>query len=98
MIISGNVLYGTAEAGGDYGKGTIFSLVLPTGPELSAIRSGTSLVITWPTNATGFTLQSVTNLASTNWATVSPSPVVVNGQYTVTNAISGTRKFYRLIQ
>jgi hypothetical protein len=27
-----------------------------------------------------------------------PAPVVVNGQNTVTNGISGSQKFYRLIQ
>ncbi len=47
---------------------------------------------------TGFTLQSATNLCSPVWSTNSPAPVIVNGQNTVTNPISGTPKFYRLIQ
>jgi uncharacterized repeat protein (TIGR03803 family) len=98
LVLSGNTLYGTADNGGQNDFGTIFSLSLPTGPQLSTIHSGTNLVITWPTNATGFTLESVTNLGSTNWSTVSPPPVVINGQNTVTNAISGAKKFYRLYQ
>jgi hypothetical protein len=68
-------------------------------PVLAIIRSGVNVVLTWPTNAAGFTLQSTTNLASSAvWSTNLPSPVVVNTNNIVTNAISGTRKFYRLIQ
>jgi len=51
------------------------------------------------TNATGLSLQSTTNLVSPGaWTTVSPAPVIVNGQNTVTNPISGMRQFYRLSQ
>jgi len=51
------------------------------------------------TNAAGFILQSTTNLVSPAvWSAVSPGPIVVNGQNAVTNPISGTKKFYRLIQ
>jgi len=32
------------------------------------------------------------------WTTVSPSPGILNGQYTVTNHISGAQQFYRLSQ
>lgn len=40
-----------------------------------------------------------TNLAPlVVWATNLPAPVVVNGQNTVTNPISGTRPFFRLSQ
>jgi hypothetical protein len=55
--------------------------------------------LTWPTNAAGFTLQFTTNLGSSAvWTTNSPAPVVVNGQNTVTNPISGAQQFYRLSQ
>jgi hypothetical protein len=55
--------------------------------------------MTWPTDAAGFTLQSTTNLVSPAvWSTVAPAPVVINGQNTFIEAISGTRKFYRLSQ
>jgi hypothetical protein len=68
----------------------------------TAITSGSgtaasSLIIAWPTNSPALTLQSTTNLIPpTLWATVSPAPVVVNGQYTVTNIISGAQQFFRL--
>jgi len=63
------------------------------------ILSGANVVLTWPTNAIGFTLQSTTNLVSPAvWSDVSPGPVVVNGQNAVTNPVSGPKKFYRLSQ
>jgi hypothetical protein len=68
-------------------------------PRLTIIRSGTNVVLTWPANATGFALQSTTNLVSPAvWSAVSPAPVVVNTNNAVTNTISGARKFYRLSQ
>ena len=63
---------------------------------LNVQRSDSALVLTWPTNLTGFTLQSTTNLAAETWAASLPAPVVLNGQYTVTNPISGPRQFFRL--
>src|ERR1017187_532128 len=64
---------------------------------LTIIRSATNVILTWPTNATGFTLRSTTNLVSPAvWTTVVPGPVAVNGNNTVTNPISGTLQFYRL--
>jgi hypothetical protein len=66
-------------------------------PQLTIIPSGANVILTWPANAAGFTLQSTTNLVSPAvWITNSPAPVVVNGQNAVTNPISGTQKFYRL--
>ena len=103
LILSGNTLYGTASGGGRSGVGTVFSLSLgsvsaPT-PTLAIRSSGANVLLTWPTNATGFALQSTTNLSSpAAWTNVSPGPVVVNGQNAVTDPASGTNKFYRLSQ
>jgi formylglycine-generating enzyme required for sulfatase activity len=63
---------------------------------LSIARAGNQVVLFWPTKATNYVLQSTTNLLPVAWSPVSPAPVVVNGQNTVTNPISGTRQFYRL--
>jgi hypothetical protein len=57
-----------------------------------------NVILTWPTNVSGFTLQSTTNLVPSAWSTNSPLPDIVNGQFTVTNAISGTQQFYRLFK
>ena len=70
-------------------------------PQLTILLSGvppSGIVLTWPTNAAGFTLQSTTNLVSpVFWSTNSPAPVVIGGQNTVTNPITGPQQFFRLI-
>jgi uncharacterized repeat protein (TIGR03803 family) len=102
LILLGDMLYGTASGGGGSGKGTVFSLSFT--PQLTITPSGANVVLTWPTNVAGFDysgyiLQSTTNLVPAGaWNTVSPAPVVVNGQNTVTNPISGTQMFFRLSQ
>lgn len=68
-------------------------------PNLGYTKQGANMVFRWPTNFTGYTLQSTTNLGTAAvWSTVSPPPVVVNGQNAVTNPVSGTQEFYRLSQ
>jgi len=90
---------------GSSDNGTVFILslsVIP--PQLTITPSGANVIFTWPTNVagfdyTGYTLQSTTNLVSAAvWTSVSPGPVVINGQNSVTNPISGTQQFYRLSQ
>jgi hypothetical protein len=78
----------------------MFSISLPvTAPQLTITPGSGNVVLTWPTNATVFTLQSTTNLdLSAVWTTVSASPVMINGLNTVTNAITTTPQFYRLSQ
>jgi len=67
--------------------------------QLTILPSGippSGIILTWPTNAVGFTLQSTTNLSSPVWRANSATPVVIGGQNTVTNPISGPEQFYRL--
>jgi uncharacterized repeat protein (TIGR03803 family) len=95
LILLGNSLYGTATVGGSAGNGTVFAL---SWPELAIVPAGTNVILMWPTNATGYNLQSATNLVSpVIWNAVSPGPVMVSGQFTVTNPISAMQQFYRLI-
>lgn len=88
LLYSGGALYGTASAGGTFGYGTVFSLSIP--PTLTITVIGTNAVITWPAGITGYSLQYTTNLSSGVWISLA-------GQYSVTNPITGTPKFYRLI-
>jgi uncharacterized repeat protein (TIGR03803 family) len=105
LLLSGNTLYGTAYNGGNPGLsveyGTVFSFTLASvsPPQLTINSSGTNVILTWPTNATGFTLESTTKLVPPAiWITNSTSSFVVNTNNAVTNAITGTQKFYRLSQ
>jgi uncharacterized repeat protein (TIGR03803 family) len=101
LVLGGNTFYGTTAAGGAYGSGTVFSISLPslTPPPLTITAAGENVILTWPTSANGFTLQTTTNLGpSMNWTTNLPAAVVLNGNYTVTSRISGTQQFFRLSQ
>jgi sugar lactone lactonase YvrE len=90
---SGNVYVG------DEGNNTIRKGFLPP-PPLTILLSGvppSGIVLTWPTNAAGFTLQSTTNPVSPAlWSTNSSAPTILNGQNTVTNPMTGPQQFYRL--
>lgn len=68
---------------------------------MSAIRSGSNLVISWNANAGLFTLVSSTSVASplSSWSAVSPQPAVtgpVNGQYSMTVPIGAGAKCFNL--
>lgn len=71
------------------------TLVIKSTTALEIVHSGNEVVVTWPTNAVGFVLESTTNLPGL-WSTVSPPPVIINGQNTVTNTAGNGYEFYRL--
>jgi pimeloyl-ACP methyl ester carboxylesterase len=72
-----------------------FYVTLP--PSLQIQLAGTNVVLTWPLSGAGYVLQSANQFTPpTAWTTVTNEPVVVNFQYTVTNQISGGKRFYRL--
>ncbi len=66
------------------------------GPLLTGTKQGTNIVFKWPTNALGFTLQWSTNLGTAIWSNATPTQVVVNGKYTVTNGMTNSLTLYRL--
>ena len=52
----------------------------------------------WSTNnATGFGLQSNTQLATANWIAGAPLPVARGTDFVVTNSIADKPEFYRLV-
>ena len=59
--------------------------------------STTNVVLSWPTNVTGFDLQFNTNLNNNVWADAAPPPTVLGTNNVVTNSIGGANQFYRLI-
>ena len=52
LIISSNTLYGTTQGGGSSADGTVFSVSFR--PKLTIVRSGTNVILSWPTNVAGF--------------------------------------------
>jgi hypothetical protein len=70
-----------------------FTVTLPV---LTARNQEDSILLQWPTNATGFVLVSASNLTATVWTPVSLTPTVVNGFKTITNPITGGMCYFRL--
>ena len=72
-----------------------FLTLPPPSPRLNIQRSAnTNVVLSWATNFTGFTLEANTNLNTNVWS----APVVSGTSNVVTNAVSGSARFYRLRQ
>ena len=91
LFLSGNTLYGTASAGGSAGNGTVFSISLPIAPpQLTILPGGSNIVLTWPANAVGYTLQSAP--ASTGTFTNVPGAI---SPYTIIP--TDPQQFFRLI-
>ena len=69
------------------------------GPALNITPSGSSVVISWPQSATGYTLQSNGDVnQSNNWSAVAQSAIQTNGLNTVTVSVTGNRQYFRLKQ
>jgi alpha-tubulin suppressor-like RCC1 family protein len=65
-------------------------------PSLKARPNGNELILSWPTSAPGFTLQSTLDLTPpVTWLDSMSVPAVIGAHFTLTNANTGAR-FYRL--
>jgi hypothetical protein len=74
-------------------------LVLPQ-PALQMTRSNVppSVTLVWTNAATGFVLQEATNLSQpVIWTTITNTPVIVAGNFTVTLPAASGSRFYRLL-
>jgi hypothetical protein len=103
---------GTGAAGGTDGTTALFPLNLFGGPtgiqtgfylypalatQLTITAAAGNVIVSWPTNATGFSLQATTSLGpSAIWTTNFFTPITVDGQNTVTILVSGAQQFFRL--
>ena len=67
-------------------------------PELSIVKSGTNVLVSWPaTNTTGYTLYSTTDLVNTGGWSALPSPLETNaGQIIATVPAETNAMFFRL--
>lgn len=64
---------------------------------LSAQQSGSNIILSWPTNAVGYTLQSASSLGPpVTWIDCTNTPAVVGTSFTMTNDASAGSQFYRL--
>src|SRR5207247_7277982 len=67
-------------------------------PTLGRARQGGNLVLAWPTNFSGFTLEFAIDLPASSWTSNPASPAIANGHFVVTNPISDGGKSYGLKQ
>ena len=68
-------------------------------PKLNISQSNNVAVLSWSTNATGFLLESASNLsAQAAWLTVTNAPFVTVSNNAVTNGIATGNRFYRLMK
>jgi len=76
-----------------------YRLAIITAPALQAQVLGNNFILSWPASASGYVLETTTNLTATNsWTAVANMPALLNQQSVVTNQISGAARFYRLKQ
>ena len=79
LILSGNLLFGTASEGGVFGGGTVFDFdTTLVSPWLTITGSGAGAIVSWPSLSAGFVLQQNTNLTTTNWLSF-PGTIIDNG-------------------
>jgi probable HAF family extracellular repeat protein len=101
LSIDGNTIVGYGEQNGD-GRPEAWIVIIPglygVSPPLS-IKSSSStakqLVLCWPTNYAGFTLQASTSLVSTNWTNCA-GPGISGADFVVSNGMSAGAQFFRL--
>jgi alpha-tubulin suppressor-like RCC1 family protein len=96
VTLEGQVLSGvTAIAAGG---GTVALIGgVPLLPSLKVRPNGNELILSWPTNAPGFTLQSTPDLTPpVTWLDSTNVPAVIGAHFTLTNTTTGDARFYRL--
>ena len=91
---------GTAN-GGQNTTTRIFSVIVTVNSTalLSVAAAGTNVIVSWPTSATGFTLQTRPDFSPfSSWLTFPGTPITVSNQFYVTNPATDPSRFYRLIK
>ena len=67
-------------------------------PRLTLVRSGSNVILSWPSSATGFSLQFTTNLNPAAWTSVAQTAVLSGTQYQVPVPAALQKQFFRLIK
>ena len=92
---------GLTMSGGPYsldnGLWSLIAALQTAGPpRLTITRSGTNVVVCWPSPSTGFKLQQSTSLSPASWSDVSQSPTDNGLTKCVTLSMTSAMTFYRL--
>jgi hypothetical protein len=65
-------------------------------PQLTLQHISRTILISWPSEASGFVLESSPQLSPASWSEVSGSVAIFNGTYQIRVQTSATNSFYRL--
>jgi hypothetical protein len=79
---------------GTNGYELIVQTVIPQAAQTLAIAQ--KAAITWPVSGAAYQVEYSTDLSSTNWFSVTNTPVVIEGQNTVLDSMTNSHRFYRL--
>lgn len=72
---------------------------VPAPPRLSfELQIPGSLLLTWPTNQLGFVLETINDLAQTNWVAVTNQQVAVGTNFSVLLTPQGGSSYFRLVK
>jgi hypothetical protein len=86
----------TAQRNGTGVSYGIDNITLQPRPSLVVREVGTNVVVSWPTNALGFSLQSSTNLTGAGWSSVTNATVIVGSNYSLTLKPAQQKQLFRL--
>ena len=76
-----------------------FQVFSALAPQLSIALSGTNVLISWPTSATTWSLQTAPALGVPgDWNTLTATSLFLNSEYIFTNAVGAAAQFYRLVE
>jgi hypothetical protein len=67
-------------------------------PALGIALAGSSVSISWSTNAAGYSLQQTGSLVPSNWQAMGQTPVIVGDKYVVNISPAVGNQYYRLIK
>jgi hypothetical protein len=89
---------GTSAGLNDYSNNFSISSMTISPLLLNIQRAGPNVLLSWPAIQSNFILVSTPRLDSPVWTPVSTAQSgYVNDQFVVTNAITGSQQFYRLV-
>lgn len=72
-----------------------FNALVVQPPQLAIAVTPPNVALSWPATATGYTLESTPSLSAPAWSAAG-TPVQIGDRFYVTNALSGSARFYRL--
>jgi hypothetical protein len=93
---AGTAQFGSASVTSPDGLPKMYFASLLPAPTLRITALPNAVLVSWPSQYAVFSLQRSTTLDASSWSPVSTSPTVVNGEFVVTNQLSGAPTFFRL--